>query len=122
MTASSLLMRMVDHRAPLGAWAASSRCAVRVHGHIASRCDANAVLTLPRACDTGDGPAVAEAVKAESRLLASQVAMHVAAMQPKYLSVDDIPPAVAEAERAAFEAQVRAMCFSALGLTVQLMS
>ena len=38
---------------------------------------------------------------------ATQLAMHVAATQPTYLSAQDIPPATAEAERASFQAQVQ---------------
>jgi translation elongation factor EF-Ts len=41
--------------------------------------------------------------------LASQLAMHVAAIRPTYLSAAAVPAAVLAAQRAVFEAQVRAV-------------
>ena len=52
------------------------------------------------------------AVKASSahssvEQLAGQLAMHVAASDPQYLSLQTMPTAVVDAQRAAFQSQVR---------------
>ena len=39
--------------------------------------------------------------------LAGQLAMHVAASDPQYLSLQSMPAAVVDAQRAAFQSQVR---------------
>jgi hypothetical protein len=54
-----------------------------------------------------DAASLNGAAQKEVEQLAGQVAMHVAAIQPKFLSAADVPAAAMKAERDAFEAQAR---------------
>jgi hypothetical protein len=54
-----------------------------------------------------DAASLNGAAQKEVEQLAAQVAMHVAAIQPKFLSAADVPAAAMKAERDAFEAQAR---------------
>jgi translation elongation factor EF-Ts len=64
------------------------------------------VLTLAAHVATG-GALVPDAAQQSVSQLTAQLAMHVAALQPKYLDLQDVPATVLAAERASFEAQAR---------------